>query len=353
MPSTQSRDALPRFPCPPGSRGPKDSVPFSQPSSLRRALCNRPARPGRHREGPSAGGSLARSLRDKRPLHLLPLVPIPTTGGSRTRRPKERTASAQKQAPVNSGKAERRPQPRQTAEPHAALRPPGHRQCSPASSSHCYGWARTGLSRALSRQTLNGAQLAGPRPLRSPHPCRAATTTFPRRGPGERRGSGRRGRAWRRAAAGPEQAASLERPTGLPLPQATELANRLSPTSSASITRVGAAPPALLTEAREHGDPGGEGRTAAKPETDTAAILGPARCSGGRGGARWNSPRGEGGGEATEQRGGTQTAAGGRCGAAAAPPLAARRGRAWSCPSGAESERGSGRERAGLAFGTG
>lgn len=113
------RDALLRCPCSPGSRSPKDSVPCPQPSSVRRALCNRPARPGRHRDGPGAGGSLARSLLDKRPLHLLPLVPIPTAvgpahGAPRSALPQHRDSHRPVQEKRGAGRSRgRQPGPRQ------------------------------------------------------------------------------------------------------------------------------------------------------------------------------------------------------------------------------------------------
>ncbi|XP_061328544.1 proline-rich protein 2-like [Pezoporus flaviventris] len=93
-------------------------------------------------------------------------------------------------------------------------------------------------------------------------------------GPAGPRGAGGRVRAWRRAAAGPEQAASLERPVGLPSPQAHGSRRPPVPSSPAPTSGAGLVPPALLTEACESREPRGKGRTAAKPETDTAAILG-------------------------------------------------------------------------------
>ncbi|XP_065515520.1 proline-rich protein HaeIII subfamily 1-like [Lathamus discolor] len=93
-------------------------------------------------------------------------------------------------------------------------------------------------------------------------------------GPAGPRAAGGRVRAWRRAAAGPEQAASLERPVGLPSPRAHGSRRPPVPSSPAPTAGAGLAPPALLTEACERREPRGKGRTAAKPETDTAAILG-------------------------------------------------------------------------------
>ncbi|XP_041280677.1 translation initiation factor IF-2-like [Onychostruthus taczanowskii] len=208
LPASQDRDALPRCPWIPRPEGCR---PPSQPSSVRRALCNRPARPGRHRDGPSAGGSLAfRVTSDPCTCYRSsPSLPRagPAAGAPRSALPQHRDSRIREKRGAGRSRGGQ-PGP---AQPSVL---PDTGSAGPASSSHWYGRARARLSRALSRQTLIGARLAEPRPVRPPPPRRAAAAASPRRGPGGRRGSGRRGRAWRRAAAGPEQAASLERPTG-------------------------------------------------------------------------------------------------------------------------------------------
>lgn len=290
LPSSQSRDALPRRRCPPGRRGP-DSVPCPRQSSVRRALCNRPARPGRHRHGPSAGGSLARSLfcvtsdpcTCYRPSPSLPRV------GPAHRAPRAaRCLGARSSAPARRGEAGRRPQ-QAAGPPHAA--PPSSRTRgsaarpaprpapagpAPASAALSRAEHRTRLSPRIPARLTRAVAPPLPPPLPEAWAWRAPRERNGGAGPGAERRRGRnRPRAW-----------SAQR--AFPFPQAAELAGRLSPCSSAASSRGGAARPALLTGTRERRDPGAEGRTAAKPETDTAAILGPARCGGGGG----REPRG-------------------------------------------------------------
>lgn len=143
---------------------------------------------------PAPGRSLACSLRDKRPLHLLPLVPIPIPDGPSTRRPERRLASTEGLAPAESGETGRRPQPRRPgpapfpipAETGSAawlLAPvrPGLRARPPASSA---------LPRAGDREKLS-PRIPGPR--RPPHPRRAAPAASLGCRPGEPQGSGRPG----------------------------------------------------------------------------------------------------------------------------------------------------------------
>ncbi|XP_074973583.1 uncharacterized protein LOC142068208 [Phalacrocorax aristotelis] len=281
-----SRAALPGRPSP-ADPGPRKAPVLPRRSPRRRALRNCP--PGRHRDGPSAG-SPARRQPDERPLHLLPLVPIPVPAG-----PAHGAPSSALPAPRGSRRQNRedrgagRSPSSQRA--RAVLRPPRRRAAQPG-ISHQSGRARARLSRTLSPQRRRGARPAArasrlihavPRP---PPPQGA--------GPAGPRGAGGWVRAWRRAAAGPEQAASLERPAGLPLPQAAKLANRRSLSSPTPGTRAGVVPSALLTEACERREPRSKGRTAAKPETDTAAILGPELCGGGRGRERGTARGGRG-----------------------------------------------------------
>lgn len=330
LPSSQNRDALPRCPCPWIPR-PEGFRPLS-PAQLRAQGVMQPsgqagATPGRSQRRWVTRSPALRVTSDPctcyRSSPSLPRVG-PALGAPSSALPQHTDPHrriGEKRGAGRSGGSQ-----------------PGPAQLSvlPGTGSAARPAPRTGTARpapasaALSR-ARHRSELSSRAPVRLARLTRAAPRPPPPRGVGLASAAGADGGA----GPGAERRRGRNRPRawsaqlGLPLPQATELANRLSPTSSASTTRAGAAPPALLTEGRERRVPGGEGRTAAKPETDTAAILGPARCGGGRGGARWNSPRGEGGGEATEQRGGARAAARGRCGAAAAPLRAGEAGPRW------------------------
>ncbi|XP_062485377.1 proline-rich protein 2-like [Pezoporus occidentalis] len=244
--------------------------------SVLRALRNRPARPGRHRDGPGAGALVRSDLRDKRPLHLLPPVPIPprAPGGPRARRPegcdclKPRDSQQRDREKRGAGRSTGSPPgpaplsiPTETGSAAGLLVPvrPGPRPPQPRSLVPETGRSSARSPPAPAARLIRAA-------LRPPPPQGV--------GPAGPRGAGGRVRAWRRAAAGPEQAASLERPVGLPSPQAHGSRRPPVPSSPAPTSGAGLVPPALLTEACESREPRGKGRTAAKPETDTAAILG-------------------------------------------------------------------------------
>ncbi|KAM6040669.1 uncharacterized protein VSU04_015157 [Chlamydotis macqueenii] len=176
-----------------GSGAEADAALRPQLSSVRRALRNRPARLGRYRDSPNAG-SLASYLRDKRPLHLLPFVLIPIPDRPRARRPEGRTASVEALARTESGETGRRPQLRESAAPHAVLRPHGDGQRSPAPRTRSARPAPAPASAALSR--VRDREELSPRPPglnRPPQPRHAVAAASPGCRPSGPQGSGRPG----------------------------------------------------------------------------------------------------------------------------------------------------------------
>lgn len=168
-PAKRSRaPGLPRQAGIPGPGRTQRSVPSTAPCAGRYVT----AWPGRGDTGTvPKPGSLARYLRDKRRLHLLPLVPIPIPDRPRTRRPEGRTASLEGLTPAPSGEPGRRPQPRQPAGSRSILHRSGAEACSQASRTGSPGPApaSAALSLAEDRAELSPRP---PGPHRPPHPRR-------------------------------------------------------------------------------------------------------------------------------------------------------------------------------------
>lgn len=161
-----------------------------QQSSVRRTLRNRPARLGRHRDGPDAR-SLTRS-RSARQAAPAPATarPHPHPGQPYTRRADERTASAEELAPAESGGTGRRPQPQQPAGPRTVLHPRGDGRCSSAPRTGSAGPAPA--SAVLSGTRGRGELRPQPPGLRrSSHPRRTVAAASPACRPGGPQQSGR------------------------------------------------------------------------------------------------------------------------------------------------------------------
>lgn len=271
---------------------------FFRPATTKRyssgpgPLHNRPVRPGRCQDCPDA----VRSVRGARPCTCYGSSPsLSRTGPTHGAPPQPRES--------HRGIGRRVPGPQRPNQPGAAQLPtPRGRAAHPAPAP-----LRPGPRAPHSRSFAPLRAGAGAQPDRE-HAARTLASSAPARGerPAGPRAASGRVRAWRRAAAGPEQAAS---PAGLPLPWAAGPAGRPSPCYPAPGDRDGAIPLALLTEDCERREPRSKGRTAAKPETDTAAILGPELCDGGRGRSSGTARGGRGRRSGTARRAGALAAA--------------------------------------------